>query len=216
MQNIPTQFGGIVLCGGNSRRMGQPKLSLRFGTELMLQRIVRILEQVVSPIVVVAAAEQVLPQLPSDVEILRDETPGLGPLGGLVVGLKALRQRVDAAFVTSCDAPLLKSEFVQHLVSLLGRHDLVISQDGKYYHPLAAVYRTQLEDKVRSLIAQDRMRPFFLVEESNSRIVKVDDLRSVDPELHSLWNINTPDDYQKALEAAELVDSCEPNSEPQD
>ena len=75
-----TNFGGIVLCGGHSRRMGRPKLSLPFGNETMLARVVRVLSEVVSPIVVVAAVDQELPPLPSDVIVTRDKQPDLGPL----------------------------------------------------------------------------------------------------------------------------------------
>ena len=53
--------GGIILCGGQSTRMGSSKALLPFGAETMLQRVVRLLATVVSPIVVVAAAEQSLP-----------------------------------------------------------------------------------------------------------------------------------------------------------
>src|SRR3982750_1451674 len=61
------QIGGVILCGGKSSRMGYPKALLPFGPELMLQRMVRLLGEVVSPIVVVAAPEQELPELPPDV-----------------------------------------------------------------------------------------------------------------------------------------------------
>ena len=47
--------GGIVLCGGESRRMGRDKASLPFGPETLLQRVVRQLASQVFPIVVVAA-----------------------------------------------------------------------------------------------------------------------------------------------------------------
>jgi len=53
--------GGIVLCGGKSTRMGVPKATLPFGPETMLQRVVRLLGTVVSPVVVVAAQGQPLP-----------------------------------------------------------------------------------------------------------------------------------------------------------
>jgi len=64
--------GGIVLCGGKSTRMGAPKATLPFGPETMLQRVVRLLGTVVSPIVAVAAREQVLPSLPDHVIVTRD------------------------------------------------------------------------------------------------------------------------------------------------
>ena len=57
-------IAGIVLCGGQSKRMGKPKAWLPFGGELMLPRVVRILRTVVAPVVVVAAPDQDLPPLP--------------------------------------------------------------------------------------------------------------------------------------------------------
>ncbi len=76
--------------------MGSPKALLPFGPETMLQRVVRLLSGVVSPIVAVAAPGQDLPALPADVIITRDEREGLGPLEGLRAGLSALPADVEA------------------------------------------------------------------------------------------------------------------------
>ena len=63
-------LGAVVLCGGESRRMGRPKAWLPFGPELMLQRVVRLVGTVARPIVVVAAPGQDLPELPAGVSIV--------------------------------------------------------------------------------------------------------------------------------------------------
>lgn len=194
--------GGIVLCGGQSTRMGRPKLSLPFGAETMLGRVVRILREVVGPVVVVAAPGQEVPALPPDVRLVRDEQERLGPLGGLAVGLAALRPQVPAAYVSSCDAPLLRPAFVRAMIDALGEDDLAIPCDGRFHHPLAAVYRTQLEDDVRALIAAGRLRPVFLLDRCRAREVDVDELRRVDPRLDSLRNTNRPEDYEAALRDA--------------
>ena len=86
------RVGGIILCGGKSSRMGYSKAILPFGPELMLQRVVRLLSEVVSPIVVVAAPTQELPPFPSDVLIARDQREGRGPLEGLLAGLSHARR----------------------------------------------------------------------------------------------------------------------------
>lgn len=203
--SVRESVGGIVLCGGRSSRMGQSKALLPFGPEVMLQRVVRILGEAVRPIVVVAAVGQELPQLPDEVLIARDEREALGPLGGLAVGLGALRSRVEAAYVTAVDAPLLRPEFVRQMIDLLGEFDLAIPRDGKFHHPLAAVYRTRLEDDVRALLEANRLRPFFLLERVRAREVDIDELRAVDPELASLRNTNTPEDYAAALHDAGLA-----------
>lgn len=198
------QIGGIVLCGGKSSRMGRPKLLLPFGEELMLQRVVRILGEVVTPIVVVAAPQQELPPLPSAVRIARDEQEHLGPLAGLGVGLAALAGEVEAAFAVSCDLPLLKPAFIRAVIDALGEHDLSVPEDETYYHPLAAVYRTRLAPVIEKLVLGGGRRPAFLIESANSRIVNVEDLRRVDPQLDSLRNLNTPEDYAAALQSAGL------------
>ncbi|HUR55514.1 MAG TPA: NTP transferase domain-containing protein, partial [Gemmataceae bacterium] len=64
------QTAGIVLCGGRSSRMGRAKAWLPFGGETMLQRVVRVVGEVVSPVVVVAAAGQDVPPLPVGVRIV--------------------------------------------------------------------------------------------------------------------------------------------------
>ena len=184
--------------------MGRPKFSLPFGDEVLLQRVCRILSEVVSPIVVVAAADQEIPDLQDDVSIVRDEYESLGPLAGIATGLDALRDRADAAFVTSCDAPLLQPAFVQRLIELLGDHDVAAPTDGQYDHVLSAVYRPVLADHARRLLAEDRRRPLFLLEETKSLRIHVDELRDVDPNLDSLRNVNTPEDYDGVLKLAGL------------
>ena len=108
--------GGIVLCGGESSRMGRPKAWLPFGAEFMLQRVVRVLREVVEPVVVVAAPNQDVPPLPPGVMIARDEVGGNGPLGGLAAGLAALAGRCDAVYLSSCDVPLLRAAFVRRVI----------------------------------------------------------------------------------------------------
>src|SRR5438105_14400226 len=98
-----TRIGGIVLCGGQSKRMGRAKAWLPFAGELMLPRVVRLLSEVVAPVVVVAAPDQEVPPLPPAVAVLRDEERGRGPLQGLAVGLAALRGRVEAVYLSGCD-----------------------------------------------------------------------------------------------------------------
>lgn len=191
--------GGIILCGGRSRRMGQPKAWLPFGNELMLPRVARLLGEVTAPVVVVAAAGQEVPPLPVSVEVVRDEQEDRGPLQGLAAGLAALVGRADAAFLSACDTPFLRAAFVRRMIELLGDCQICVAQVGDFHHPLAAVYRLDALPAVRQLLAADRLRPVFLFELAATRIVTASDLADVDPGLQSLRNLNTPADYEAAL-----------------
>ena len=232
------RVGALILCGGKSTRMGQPKAWLPFGHELLLPRVLRLLQTValpptaiapasnpptailpatgvhpasltgLSPLLVVAAVGQELPPLPADVEVLRDEFDALGPLAGLATGLTALAGRCDAVFATATDVPLLRPEFVQAIIGALQSNpeiEIAIPKDGRFHHPLAACYRTRLAPIVRELVTAGRLRPVFLLELARTLEIPVDDLRSVDPQLDSLRNCNTPEDYAAALAAAGIL-----------
>jgi molybdopterin-guanine dinucleotide biosynthesis protein A len=199
MRLIIPKTGGIVLCGGRSSRMGRPKTWLPFGDELLLQRVVRILQDAVDPVVVVASPTQELPPLSAGVEVVRDDREYLGPLNGLAVGLQALDGRAEVAYLSSCDVPFLKPEFVLRIVERLGNADVCLVEAGGFKHPLAAAYRLTVLPIVRQLLDSGRLRPVFVTEHVATRVLHEGDLADIDPGLRSLRNLNTPEDYQKAL-----------------
>jgi molybdopterin-guanine dinucleotide biosynthesis protein A len=193
--------GGIVLAGGKSTRMGTSKALLPFGPETMLQRVVRILRDIVSPIVVVAAAGQQLPDLAADVIVTRDEREGRGPLEGLRAGLKALPVDVERAYVTSCDVPLLVPGFVRQMLDLARGFDVAVMEIDGITHPLSAVYCRATLPHIEALLANDRLRPVFLFEAVNTRQVTPEEM-TADPDLRTLRNLNTREDYEQALKDA--------------
>lgn len=179
--------------------MGVPKATLPFGDETMLQRVIRLLAAVVSPIIVVAARDQLLPPLPDGVRVTRDEREARGPLEGIRAGLSALPESIDAAYVTSCDVPLLVPAFVERMIDLMGDHDIAVMEIDGFPHPLSAVYRRDTVRHVETLLAADRLRPVFLFDAVRTRRVTPEEMTVVDPQLRTLRNLNTPEDYRAAL-----------------
>ena len=194
--------GGIVLCGGKSSRMGRPKAWLSFGGETLLQRVVRVLGEVVAPVVVVATADQELPELPASILVTRDEREFLGPLNGLVAGLHALTGQVDAAYLSSCDVPFLQTGFVRRVVERLGDLQISLPEIGGFKHPLAAVYRVDVLPVAIELVSAGRLRPTFLTDRVPTRLLTASDFADVDPSFQSLRNLNTPGEYEEALREA--------------
>ena len=193
------RYGGIILCGGKSSRMGTSKAHLQFGAETLLQRIVRIMGEVLDPLVVVAANGQELPILDAKVMICRDKNEGHGPLEGLAAGLEALKERCDAVFLSSCDVPFLKKEFILGMTKALGESRMCIPRTEGYFHPLASVYRVDVLPDVQQLLGEKKLRPFFLLEKVKGKIIEEAQLKQFDSELFSLKNLNTPEDFQQAL-----------------
>ena len=203
--------------------MGQSKSLLPVGDEVMLQRVCRTIAPIAQPIVVVAAEEQELPELSNQwlaanwprscdatavspletdqpvIRVARDPVEYRGPLAGLAVGIARLASEVECVYASACDAPLLRPAFIRAMISALGDADIAVPFDGRFHYPLSAVYRVSVLPQIEELLAADRLRPVFLFEKCRTREVSLDDLRRVDPELDSLCNTNTPEEYQQAL-----------------
>jgi molybdopterin-guanine dinucleotide biosynthesis protein A len=88
----------------------------------------------------------------------------------------------------------------------LGADDeIVVPRDGRHHHPLAAVYRPRIVPKIVELLGNDQRRPFFLFSAVPTREVPVEELREADPDLDSLLNVNSPQDYVQAIRKAGLA-----------
>jgi molybdopterin-guanine dinucleotide biosynthesis protein A len=181
--------------------MGRPKAWLPFGDEVMLQRVVRVLRGVVDPVVVVAAQGQDVPELPAEVEIVRDEVEGKGPLAGLAAGLGTLAGKADAVYLSSCDVPFLKLEFVRRVIALLGDASASVPRVDGFDHPLAAAYRIDVLPHVRELLAANHLRTALLFDAVPTRIIEPHALADIDPDFASLRNLNTPEEYEAALKS---------------
>ena len=186
--------------------MGRDKASLPFGKEQMLQRVARLVSQVIEPenIVCVAADGQQLPVLAREIRVVCDRFSGRGPMEGLAAGIAALENSATAVYATSCDVPLLRPAWIDRLFELLGDHDVVVPRENRFHHPLAAIYRSSVLPRIEELLGADQLRPVFLFDRCNTLEVPVEALRDVDPQLQSLLNCNLPEDYQAALAAAGL------------
>lgn len=192
--------GAVILCGGESRRMGRPKAWLPFGPEYLLQRVVRLAAVAASPVVVVGAPGQDLPDLPKDVRVVRDSIAGRGPLQGLAAGLAAMPESVELVFAAATDVPFLEPRWIVRLVERIGDADLIVPKIGGYLQPLAALYRRRtMLPVIESLLAVSRLRVTGLVDAARAVILDEDDLRDVDPSFGSVRNLNEPADYDRVL-----------------
>ncbi len=179
--------------------MGAPKALLPFGEELMLQRVVRLVSEAVTDVVVVARPGQEMPPLPKHVRVTYDEIPDQGPLGGIAPGLKV--SRADAVYVTGCDVPFLRTAVVDLLFDRLASNDVAVCETDGFTHPLAAVYRVGVLPVVEKLLATERRRPVYLFDRVRTVRVNAAALRKVDPNLDTLANLNTPEAYEAALQS---------------
>lgn len=198
--DLPKHVGAIVLCGGHSRRMGEPKAWLPFGNEFLLQRVVRRLSTVAETVVVVRAPGQTLPELPPKTLVTEDTIKNRGPLQGIASGLAALRGTTEVAFVSSTDAPFVDPQVVKRFCELRGNsNDLVVPYAADRHHPLAALYSLNVLPEIERMLAENQLRLMDLLHRVRKLVVGTEELTKLDPRLRFLSNVNTPEDYRAAL-----------------
>jgi molybdopterin-guanine dinucleotide biosynthesis protein A len=183
--------------------MGQPKVWLPCGREVLLQRMVRLVGEVVRPVVVAARRGQSLPSLPADVKVVYDVVENAGPLAGIAAGLEALADRCKAAFVCSCDHPLLRPELMRALIRRLGDAPGVVPEHEGRVCPLAAVYRVTTSQLVSDMLSRGDLRAADFAARCGATIVSSNELTDVDPNLDSLKNVNDPATYARVARAME-------------
>ena len=212
---------GVVLAGGRSLRMGRPKAALEWHGSTLLHRTLGVLGRAIDgPLLVVRAPGQQLPEIPSRVDVVDDPREGLGPLQGIAAGLTALAGEIEngaVAFVCATDLPFLHPTFVRRvLAAMTADTDVVLPVARGHQQPLAAAYRVTLAPLVTQLVTGGDLRPAFLFQ--RCRALRLDDaalladpeLATVDPELDSVVNVNSPEDYHTARRhpAPEITVQC--------
>ncbi len=208
-------LSGIILSGGQSRRMGQDKAFLELGGRRLIDRVADALGQVCDDLVVVA----------NDVERYRgqgwrvfpDAFPGAGSLGGLYTGLQAAHH--PYVVTVACDMPFLNVALLRYLADAAQGWDAAIPRahiagmtgrgsrrDGSPtakdvdLQPLHAVYHRRVARHIRARIAAGDLRMIGFLPAIRARYVSAEEVRRLDPQGLSFFNANTPEEWQAVVE----------------
>ena len=206
----------IVNAGGVSRRMGMDKALLAVppeGTPLV-RHVIERLSGLVSGQTFVIANDPLLVSkagLPPSVSQIPDRYPGAGALGGLATGLALCS---GWAMVVACDMPMVSPALFAELAVLAQENeyidtegdegirepwDAVIPTTEGYPQPLHALYHRRCLPAMEALLARQSLRNANLYDAVRVRYVDEPALRRIDPDLHSFFNVNRPEDWQHAL-----------------
>jgi molybdopterin-guanine dinucleotide biosynthesis protein A len=185
----------VILAGGKSSRMGRPKALLAFEGKPLIAHLVNSLAQNLERVIVVAAPDQLLPELVATV--VRDDEPFRGPVAGIYHGLRAVTE--EFAFVTSCDAPFLNFSLIRHLRNRAHGWDVVVPVWEQRFQPLHAIYRAAVAPFLEQQLRRNELRPVMLFDRVRTLQVHEEEIRRIDSAGSSFINMNTVADYQAAL-----------------
>lgn len=187
---------GFITAGGKNTRMGTDKAWLDLGGQPMIKHIIAALQPVTSGLAIIANnpdyARLGLP-------VFADEQAGVGPLEAIRTALaNTLKSRV---VLIGCDLPFVTSNLFKFLLKIPGNYDAVVplGADGRL-EPLCAIYSKEAEQVVRELITSGERKVSRLFDQVPTRFVDFDEVRHLAGSHLFFENVNTPEDYSRALE----------------
>jgi len=192
---------GFILVGGASSRMGQDKARLRFGRLTAVELIGNALDSVTQTVTTVGWPEARLARF-SNIQDLRLDW---GPLAGIEA---ALRHAKSAhCLIVGCDFPFVTAKLFERLLEFMNDSDAVVplQTDGRA-QPLCAVYAAQAcLTATADALAAEQHSPRALLDRVRTRYLPFSEISDLEGAEHFFFNVNTPDNYQRAQEIFEQL-----------
>ena len=134
-------FSGVVLNGGDSSRMGEPKGEMDFrGRPLLGISLDALINSGASEIIVIGGDRP--DWLSPEIRHVGDCYPGEGPLGGVISALRVCSQ--EKVLILSNDLMGIDSETILGILDKSDSQDIVVPVAGSKRQVLAALWRRSL------------------------------------------------------------------------
>jgi len=190
-------ISAIVLCGGQSSRMGyKNKCFFKLGELSFIEIVTDKLSTIFDNILLVAKDPK--EYIPLGYKVVTDVFNESSSLTGIHAGL--LFSSTKYNFIMACDTPLIKLELLTYLVSIIDTNcEVIVPKVRGYFEPLCAIYSKDCIPIIEDMLKKRSFKISKLFSEVNTKVVEDSVLKKYDPSLHSFFNINTEEDYKKAL-----------------
>lgn len=187
---------GVILAGGlNTRFSGQDKALISVGRRRILDRIYEVFIQLFDEIFLVSNSP--VRYLEWDLNIVADLYPLRSSLTGIHAGLFYASN--PHVFFAACDTPFLKKELIEAIIDRIEPgYDAIIPEISAGLEPLCAVYAKRCLNRVEQHLAQEKLKIQLVFKKNRIKKMPEKILRERDPELISFFNINSPEDLEKA------------------
>ena len=189
---------GIILSGGlNTRFDGVNKALAPVGGRRIIDRLLEVFSDIFDETILVTNHPEQFLQY--DLTIVTDVFEQRSSLTGIHSGLFYARN--PYAFFSACDTPFLKKELIEFLIRNIEPNiDIIMPQTTAGFEPLCAVYSKRCLKSAEDHLKANKLKIQWALRSHRTKTIAENDLRQVDPELVSFFNINTPQDLEKAEE----------------
>lgn len=183
---------GVILAGGESKRMGSNKAILKVDGKKMIEGIFHRMEALFDAVMLVTNNPEIYDFIPC--RKIADIFPGMGPMGGIHAALKACE--TPRIFVAACDMPTMNPRLVRNLCAEPGLFDAVVPETPDGLEPLHSVYAQSGFDRMQEMLENDERSVLTFLERASTKIIPLNTIARIDQGFSSFRNINTPDEYR--------------------
>jgi molybdopterin-guanine dinucleotide biosynthesis protein A len=186
---------GVILAGGENRRMGTDKAFLEIDGKPLIEHILRVfLERFEQTIIVTRNPDRYRGLYAA---VATDALAISGPLTGIYTGL--LHARTEHIFVAACDMPYLNSRLIAYMEQQAGAFDAVVPLINGLSEPLHAIYHRRILPVIQELLRNDERKVARVLERITVRYLSEAEIIQYDPQMRSFKNLNTPEEYKEAV-----------------
>ncbi|MBI1886572.1 MAG: molybdenum cofactor guanylyltransferase [Chloroflexi bacterium] len=195
--SVEAPLAGVVLAGGESRRLGVDKALLTtFHSKPLLLHVLDTVRTVCDEVVVVVDRADRYADLELDARVATDRFPGRGPLGGVHAGLSAVES--PFALVVACDMPFLNLDLLRYMAGFPRHYEALVPVHRGRWQPLHAIYARTCRSAAEAALVQGEQQVLDLLKRLRVRPVGLDELRPLDRYGFSFFNVNEPEDLVRA------------------
>ena len=197
-----TGVRGYVLAGGASRRFGADKALVEFAGRTLLSRMCELVAGTTGSVRVVAPLGRYRNQALS---LIADRWPDQGPLGGIVTAMLATQESDGGEpwnLMVSCDMPFLTREWLEYLATRAAVSDaeVVVPRSTFALEPLCACWRTSATSSLQAAFDEGVRKVTDAMKRLRIEILDETHWKRFDSAGRLFSNMNTPQDYQAALQ----------------
>ena len=183
---------GVILAGGLSKRLGgRNKAFIQIGGKRIIDRQMEVYRRLFDQIILVT--NDPVTYIDVDALIVSDHYDQRSSLNGLHAGLFAAAH--DYVFCTACDTPFINDALISCLLGHIdSKADIIIPSTESGFEPMFAVYKKNCLPSIAWQLERDLLKIQGLFRKLRVKTVAEPELRAIDPQLISFFNINTPED----------------------
>jgi molybdopterin-guanine dinucleotide biosynthesis protein A len=220
MNDIIKNCTGIILAGGENKRMPVLKAFIEVEGKKIIEKNLKIMRQLFNEIFIVTNQPELYTYL--GVPMLGDVYNIRGPMTGVLTAL--MNSSNKWIFVSACDMPFINPDFIRFMaderynpaclaivdrerkrdlgtISDAGIYDAVVPLVNYKAEPLFAFYSNKVMNSLEQFVLTGKksIKYFLLNHDKRVKYITSEEVKNIDPEARSFINLNTPEDIDLYL-----------------